>query len=85
MARTVRRILNISLEYSDIKEVEMALQKIHRDIQSGKKYERVMYSTSIVEWSCKVANLMEYTEEVINGQLCQVYQSSMNKKKKIKR
>jgi len=85
MSAVVRRVLNVSLEYSDIKEVEMALKKIHRDIQSGKKYERVMYSSSIVEWSCKSANLMDYTEEVINGQLCQVYQSKINKKKKIKR
>jgi hypothetical protein len=85
MARTVRRVLNISLEFTDLKEVKMALQKMQNDMAKGKKYERVMYSTSIMEWSCTKADEMDYTEEVINGQLCKVYQSSMNKKKKIKR
>lgn len=86
MAAIVRKVLNLSLEYSDQLEMIMALDKMKSDIlKNGLKYQRVMYSTSIIEWSITKTDEMEYTEEIINGKMCQVYQSSMNKKKKIKR
>ena len=80
MSKAVRKVLNISLEYTDSDEIQMALDKMLKDIKRGKTYERVLYSTSILEWSCVKAEDMDYEEKVINGKLCQVYQSSMNKK-----
>ena len=86
MSASMRRVLNVSLEYGDQLEMIMAIDKMKADIlKNGLKYQRVMYSTSIIEWSINKAAEMDYTEEVINGQMCQVYQSKMNKKKKIKR
>ncbi len=86
MAAIVRKVLNLSLEYGDQLEMIMALDKMKSDIlKNGLKYQRVMYATSIIEWSITKTDEMEYTEEIINGKMCQVYQSSMNKKKKIKR
>jgi len=78
MSRAVKKVLNISLEYTDIDEVQMALHKMQMALHSGKRYERVTYLSSIIEWSCMGASEMEYTEKVINGQLCQVYQSKIN-------
>ena len=86
MSASMRRVLNVSLEYGDQLEMIMALDKMKADIlKNGLKYQRVMYSTSIIEWSITNVNEMDYTEEVINGQLCQVYQSKMNNNKKTKR
>ena len=86
MAAIARKVLNLSLEYGDQLEMIMALDKMKSDIlKNGLKYQRVMYATSIIEWSITKTDEMEYTEEIINGKMCQVYQSSMNKKKKIKR
>lgn len=86
MSAVERRVLNISLEYGDQLEMIMALDKMKADIlKHGLKYQRVMYSTSIIEWSISKAAEMDYTEEVINGKLCQVFQSKINKRKKIQR
>jgi hypothetical protein len=81
MSKVVKKVLNISLEYSDLSEVEMALYKLQDALKSGKTYDRVTYQSSIIEWSTiKVAD-MDYTEQVINGQWCRVYQSKINKSK----
>jgi hypothetical protein len=81
MSKVVKKVLNISLEYSDLSEVEMALYKLQDALKSGKTYDRVTYHSSIIEWSCIKATDMEYREEVINGKWCRVYQSKINKNK----
>lgn len=79
MSQAIRKKLIISLEYTDHMEAELALEMVLKDRLKGVKYQRVMYSTSICEWSCTEVHEMDYREEVINGQLCQVYESKLNK------
>lgn len=81
MSKVVKKVLSISLEYSDLNEVQTALWQMQSAIKGGKKYDRVTYHSSIIEWSCIKASDMEYREEVINGKWCRVYQSKINKSK----
>lgn len=81
MSKVVKKVLNISLEYSDMDEVQMALFQMQSAIKGGKKYDRVTYHSSIIEWGTMNLSDMEYREEVINGKWCRVYQSKINKSK----
>jgi len=78
MAKSEKKVLSISIEFTDMNDLNLALYKIKDSIQNGKKYEREVYLQSIVEWSCWRVKDMNYREEVIDGKLCQIYQSSMN-------
>ena len=80
MSVGVKKILNISVEYGDLYELNIALRKMESDLKMGKTYERMTYHTCILEWSCVRATAMDYSEKIIDGKLCQVFQSKMNKK-----
>jgi hypothetical protein len=81
MSKVVKKVLNISLEYSDMDEVQMALFQMQSAIRGGKKYDRVTYHSSIIEWATMKVSDIHYREEVINGEWCRVYQSKINKNK----
>jgi len=76
--KAVRRNLSINIEYGDMNEVLEALEKIKRSIRSGKlKYNRQKENTAIYEWAIDRVESEDYTEQVIQGQLCQVFKSRM--------
>ena len=75
-----RKNLVLHLEFSDKNELEMALLKVLQEVKAGVNYNREMHNSSICEWSCLKVDSMDYREEEINGKLCQVYQSKINKK-----
>jgi hypothetical protein len=77
--KATRKSINISIEYGDINEAIQALRKVSKQIHTGQlRYDRRMQNTALVEWSISNAEPMEYREEIINGQWCQVFQSKMN-------
>jgi len=76
--KAVRRNLSINIEYGDMNEVLEALEKIKRSIRYGKlKYNRQKENTAIYEWAIDRVESEDYTEQVIQGQLCQVFKSRM--------
>lgn len=79
--KATRRSLEVFLEFHDIEDVEASLLKIIQEIRSGIKYNREMHKSSICEWIVKNPFPEDYREEVINGKICLVYPSKMNKRK----
>lgn len=81
-----RKVINISIEYGDRSEVEKAFNVIYNHLKTGKTaYEREKIGTAISEFVIENVEPLEYEEREINGKLCYVFQSSMNKQIKARR
>ena len=73
--------LSLIVEYTDKSEVIEALQLIIKQVKHGRvKYNRDKCNSAIFEWAIDYVDPEYYSEEVIDGKLCLVYQSKMNKK-----
>jgi len=77
--KSSRKNLSINIEYTDLNEALESMRKITSKI-AGKKvrYDRQMENTAIYEWAIENVRQDDYTEQVIGGKICQVYQSKMN-------
>ena len=82
MSKAIKKKVHIALEYTDSYELDIALRKMQSELRSGKKYNRATYHSCLIEWSCTKDTEMEYREEVIDGKLCQIFQSKLNTKNK---
>lgn len=75
----ITKVLSLRIESSD-KEVMLShLKKIEEQIRSGQtNFDRSIVDSTTYEWSLETLVEADYREEMINGQWCQIYQSSMN-------
>ena len=84
--KATRKALNISIEYGSNKDAITALQKMIFLMRQGRsRYERELINGAVLEFSIMHAEAPDYREEIINGQLCQVVPSKMNKELKAKK
>ena len=79
MAAGTRVHLDLSLEYSDLKEMEKALKKVISDIKFNREYNRNQSGQAICEWRTLKLPNMDFEIRTINGKRCTVFQSKMNK------
>lgn len=81
-----RKTITVSIEYSDRNEVKKAFNKIIHHLNQGRtRYEREKIESAICEFIIENVEPLEYEEKEINGQLCYVFQSSMNNEIKAKK
>lgn len=76
--KLIRRNLSLNIEYSETTELKGILKRMLFQIDNGSRYEREATEDHLIEWSIETLELMNYREELINGQWCQVYPSKMN-------
>lgn len=81
--KATRKNLNVSIEYGSNKDAIKALQKLIYLMRQGRtRYERELVNDAIIEFAITHAEPPEYREETINGVLCHVVESKMNKELK---
>ena len=80
MAKASKKLLQISIEFTDYKELSSILREIQRETNRGKTWQRSKTGSAIYEYGMHILDLdMEYREEIIDGRLCMVIPSKLNK------
>ena len=75
-----RKLLNISIEYTDPHEAEIILQRVVYSIKARQiASDRVINDEVNYEWSIEYLETSDFREEEINGKWCIVIPSKLNK------
>lgn len=80
MAKASKKLLQISIEFTDFRELSIILRNIQNETQRGHIWNREKVGTGIYEYGMHILEYdMEYREEIIDGKLCIVIPSKLNK------
>jgi len=74
-----RKVLNISIEYDDRKQVIEAVRKVMNSFKlSTTNFSRETKNGCVTQWSISSDETVDYRVETINGVQCIVIPSKMN-------
>ena len=84
MMKASKKYLNLEVEFSDYADLQRAFQEAWHSMKSGKEWNRFPIGSGVVQYHMErywddPENAMNYREEVIDGKLCIIIQSKMNK------
>lgn len=75
------RIVHILLEYGDKESFKLMINEIKTQILNGSKtINRETHGDGVFEYRVHKNEGDDFREEMINGVMCRIYQSKMNKK-----
>jgi len=77
MAKGTTKRLELSLEFSSYNELKRSLEFMAGCIGNGVKQDRLTVYNSFVDFIVTPVEEQEFTEQFINGQMCQVFKSKM--------
>lgn len=87
-----KKYLSMEIQFCDYADLRKAFSKAMDSIKGGKEWNRFNVGSLSIQYNMErdwddedeKANGMDYREEIIDGQLCMIIQSKMNKPKPIK-
>ena len=78
MAKGLKKMALIEIEYESIKELQFALSEIGKSIGHGTINQRQMIAHCLCQWSLHSTIEPDFRVEEINGKRCMIFKSKMN-------
>lgn len=72
-----KKSIIIQIEFSKFNDLEMIFHDVIKDLKSDKLSARKEYINSSVDFQLQFQELKNFREEIIDGQLCQIYKSKI--------
>jgi hypothetical protein len=77
LEKSNKKSIIIEIEFSHFKDLEMIFHDIVQDLKGDKLSARKEYINSSVDFQLQFQELKNFREEIINGQICQIYKSKI--------
>jgi hypothetical protein len=89
--KSSKKYLIMEVEFNDYADLQLAFKKSWQSMKSGKEWNRFKAGSSLIEYKLQrnydemelEDQIMDHRHEIVNGKLCIIIQSKMNKKRKI--